>query len=572
MSKNRSTQKPSSSSSLSASQLHSMTRTLGQHYLRSNPTAPISLGLLGRKGGSARNDSSQWRNYAWNALKKHGPRTARNLVSHAHKWLKLNHRGYGNYWKGKPSHTHLDQKRTSRPRTRGSSGFSPSYAPSAVSATYKNRNRQSMTSSRTEVCEISSVFGADFEPVAVNVNPGSSVLFPWGHRMSRLFDLFECKELVMRYVGSCPSATPGKVGLAYEPDYTDNVPGNFEEAMAISGATSCAAWKNCTLRVPTSLFRPNRTNAKFISNSTDSIYNTPDFTLGRFIIFTENGDSVTSTGYFEIEYVFQLIVPQIHDFIADATYLHLRATGHSFNAGITYLNGTTPTSNSTLQNAGLTWDGQSLIFPENPALYGGYTVVMQISASGTAPYTNPGAAGATLTTGGVVAVEAFYNGVGALASGRKSVAGSTTGTSSFKIQHVQFRPSGPSTGGTLAMGDLIAGTGVYDLDLIIFKTTNHLSEPMRLNLLAKTISPVPQREQKSMQPQLDLGGPDEGPIVPLPSLEPPALLRAPNSLPPSPHHEGRMSESYASLREVLSAEGLTTNWKVVPTDRKVRDL
>nr|UHS72232.1 MAG: putative coat protein [Tombusviridae sp.] len=81
-------------------------------------------------------------------------------------------------------------------------------------------------------------------------NPGRSVMFPWLSTIAANYDKYRFRKLNVSFVTNQATSTAGKVGLGFDYDSTDPVPGDRIEFFALTHHVEGAVWDSLTLPIP----------------------------------------------------------------------------------------------------------------------------------------------------------------------------------------------------------------------------------------------------------------------------------------------------------------------------------
>jgi len=312
-------------------------------------------------------------------------------------------------FKGSP-HPHKVKAAKHHPSSKSTTSMA---APAAVGGifrtpTHNKMSRQSIKIERSEIFDATVVATSAFTALSYDINPGNSLVFPWLSAIARRFEEFEFTRLEFTYVGSCASTQTGRAVLAWDPDPEDEAPTSMIAAQQISGAVGFPFWTGqVSLPLDRKMLSSKFTNAKFVQ-TTDTAAVDYNHTLGRLHLLTEAGDDAASTGYVEVSYSINLLVPQQHE--TETGYLHAYVTHTPPPAVTNLLDSLTYYSDSNLDSKGWTISGNTIVVPVDQT--GSYSVVVQINGdlNVTAPATgvvDPGTNGSLITdfkgsTGGSV--------------------------------------------------------------------------------------------------------------------------------------------------------------------------
>lgn len=134
-------------------------------------------------------------------------------------------------------------------------------------------------------------------------NPGRSVMFPWLSTIAANYDKYRFRKLSVSFVTNQPTSVGGKVGIGFDYDSTDPVPGDRIEFFALTHHTEGAVWDSLTLPIPCD----NQT--RFTNTHTTTDHKLID--LGQVLVMT---DQVVATaanvGDIIVDYEVELIAAQ----------------------------------------------------------------------------------------------------------------------------------------------------------------------------------------------------------------------------------------------------------------------
>jgi hypothetical protein len=143
------------------------------------------------------------------------------------------------------------------------------------------------------------------------VNPGLAEVFPWLFQIASRFEKYRFKKLSFRFVPSCPTSSPGALGLAFDFDVRDPIPGS---AMAFAQNDPCVKgppYRELVLSIP-----PDRMNLNGPRFTRTGVYDNTDprlYDLGRVMISTESGVAAAAWGDLYVDYVIELLIPQFNN-------------------------------------------------------------------------------------------------------------------------------------------------------------------------------------------------------------------------------------------------------------------
>lgn len=92
--------------------------------------------------------------------------------------------------------------------------------------------------------------GTDFNAVSFVCNPGRFSTFPWLSSIAGNFDKYVMKKLRFTTLSNQPTATGGRVGIAFDVDSTDPLPADRNEFFAMTYHAECSPWDTVVLDIP----------------------------------------------------------------------------------------------------------------------------------------------------------------------------------------------------------------------------------------------------------------------------------------------------------------------------------
>lgn len=447
-------------------------------------------------------------------------------------------------------------------------------APQSIASNWKNSNstRSSVsTISREEVVDIAILITENFSVVELDINPGNSLLHPWGHKIANQYERFRYKDISLSYQPSCSSTTNGRVVLAYEPDYKDPLPRNAIDIQMIDGSVSMSPWTGGTVSLSKFDLSRGGTNALFTSPNPG--VNT-DESLGKFYIATSGGNDFDVGGFITVRYTVELSVPQAHNLGHDyyRGYISYNnsgmADGAPYDMWNTYDTILAPSSGSLMQD--VSFDFGQGITPNQIRLFPGEPRKLEIQLrhvtrndtmfhptwDGSSPYlympvisNDPG-----VTTSGIQADPYFIstNGVNkpAYVSYHSATnASSMSWSGSFSVGHRGGIITFPEMEKTYSTGDL--GWGATTLKIFVLPIENVIPGMLSTISDVQAAANIKYKEEHKLH-RVSIDGavlPDEecklAPPLPVSPV-------TPNPFPPIFNQPAR--------------DGLGLNWDVVPGD------
>jgi len=146
------------------------------------------------------------------------------------------------------------------------------------------------------------------------VNPAKAEMFPWLSSMATNYDKYRIRKCVVHLVSMQPTSVAGRMGIAYDPDSTDDMPADRSEVYAMYRHAEGPIWQSLALELPVSkkeLFCNTHTTAdsKLIDD-------------GQAIIFSDAVVATHSTlADVIVEYTVELLDPQQALFSTSYNYL-----------------------------------------------------------------------------------------------------------------------------------------------------------------------------------------------------------------------------------------------------------
>lgn len=133
-------------------------------------------------------------------------------------------------------------------------------------------------------------------------NAGSSGLTPWLSNVATSYEKYRFRSITLRYVPMCSTASAGRVGIGFDYDSSDPVPGDRTEFFSLTSQMTSAVWAPCSLSIKTdNVFRFVGTHYSTDNKLVD---------LGQVLVYTEGTTSSLACGDLIMEYEVELIMPQ----------------------------------------------------------------------------------------------------------------------------------------------------------------------------------------------------------------------------------------------------------------------
>ena len=144
-----------------------------------------------------------------------------------------------------------------------------------------------------------------FEVVSYPINPAQSVTFPWLASLSKNFDQYRIKSMIVRFESAAPATENGRVFLAFDYDPQDDPPATKGEFMSFRGATSDAVWTSSQV-----IFSGPRLGKVFYTRPGQVLGDVRLFDAANLIVSTSGVSNGLLCGELYIDYTIELINPQ----------------------------------------------------------------------------------------------------------------------------------------------------------------------------------------------------------------------------------------------------------------------
>jgi len=135
------------------------------------------------------------------------------------------------------------------------------------------------------------------------VNPAKADLFPWLSSMATNYDKYRIRRCVVHLVSMQPTSVAGRMGIAYDPDSTDDLPADRAEVYAMYRHAEGPLWQSLALELPVS--------GKEMFCNTHTTADSKLIDDGQVIVFS---DAVVATSSkladVIVEYTVELLDPQ----------------------------------------------------------------------------------------------------------------------------------------------------------------------------------------------------------------------------------------------------------------------
>lgn len=135
------------------------------------------------------------------------------------------------------------------------------------------------------------------------INPGKANVFPWLSTIAVNYDKYRISKMAVELVTFAPTSTAGRIGIAYDPDSTDEPPANKTEFFAMEKHIQGPVWQSVMLELPVP------TKELFVNSHTTADSKLID--AGQFVVMSDNLSSTsTSLADVIVHYTVELRKPQ----------------------------------------------------------------------------------------------------------------------------------------------------------------------------------------------------------------------------------------------------------------------
>jgi hypothetical protein len=141
-----------------------------------------------------------------------------------------------------------------------------------------------------------------FNASSLVINPGKAYVFPWLSTIATNYDKYRMLSMSVTLNPHLPTTTAGKMGIAFDPDSSDDVPSNRSEFFAMVRHVEGPVWQAISMAFP--LDR----SEKFVN--THSILDNKLVDCGQITLFTDLLTSAVAVCDVIVEYSVELIDPQ----------------------------------------------------------------------------------------------------------------------------------------------------------------------------------------------------------------------------------------------------------------------
>jgi len=191
----------------------------------------------------------------------------------------------------------------------------------ASNPTFKGAGASTISVSRRElvgtVSNGSNVSGFYVAPLSKAV-PGydlsitSGILFPWGSQVGFAFEKFRFRKLKFELVPSQATTTAGRVYMAVDPDWSDDVPDLKQRVMGYMISVNAPVWESVHLNVPCSVIN-STVDWRFCSPSTRTAEVEPRMAYAGFLVIGYDTPVANCLWDLWVDYEVDLMSPTSED-------------------------------------------------------------------------------------------------------------------------------------------------------------------------------------------------------------------------------------------------------------------
>lgn len=196
-------------------------------------------------------------------------------------------------------------------KTGGARSSAPKNAPVAqgFSIMRMPSRLDNMTFRHTEMIgslySVAEVFSAN----SVNVNPGLPQCFPWLSRVASMWELYNVRQMTIKYVPAVATSLSGSIFLAFDYDALDAAPSDLSNVLQCQEACTSPVWAACDISLKTQSLQRRKnlyTRSGSVSSSDLKTYD-----VGRLFYGCQGlANADVLLGHLMIEYDIVLSVPQ----------------------------------------------------------------------------------------------------------------------------------------------------------------------------------------------------------------------------------------------------------------------
>lgn len=165
------------------------------------------------------------------------------------------------------------------------------------------------------------------------VNPGNSSLFPWLSQIATRYEMFKFRSLRVIYEPQCGTSTTGTMMLAIDYDASDPAPVSKPQMMAYKNAVRSPLWFACTHTSAAADLHRLKTNY-VLSGAQPINTDIKTYDIGNLFVALQSNGGDTSAGELYVEYVVDLLTPQITNDPPSATILQTNDDNNDYSHNI----------------------------------------------------------------------------------------------------------------------------------------------------------------------------------------------------------------------------------------------
>lgn len=170
-----------------------------------------------------------------------------------------------------------------------------------------------------------------------DLSASSPILFPWLSRLASAYEKFQFRNLSFELVTGQAASTGGRVYLACDPDWDDDVPSTKEQMMGLACSINGPVWSNVRLSVPTSDFAAGLP-WRFCSSQSRYSGSEPRTAFYGFLCVATDTSTANLSWDLYVEYTVDLMTPTAESIVAtDSTAVFTGQVPQINTAGTRYL-------------------------------------------------------------------------------------------------------------------------------------------------------------------------------------------------------------------------------------------
>lgn len=162
-----------------------------------------------------------------------------------------------------------------------------------------------------------------FAVASLALNPGLALTFPWLRNLALDYEFYQFKQLRFRYVPRANQTIDGNVTMAVDFDAADAAPGSDDAISAYHGSVSSPPREPFTLTCSPADMRGLLLQHKIRYGPLPANLDITTYDVGNLWISTNAFAAATLAGYLWVDYVVDLITPQLPtgDDLAESYYI-----------------------------------------------------------------------------------------------------------------------------------------------------------------------------------------------------------------------------------------------------------